>query len=86
MAGLAAGHLTEWEYWDAVAEYAVLLTSNVRLDPASRGAILTYLESCPRAEAKAALASLPGAPVGSPAPGGQPQSRLPEAEVVRSPE
>ena len=58
MAGLVAEHLAEWEYWDAVAEYAALLASNVPLDPASRGAIVTYLERCPRAEAKAALASL----------------------------
>ncbi len=67
MAGLVAIHLAEWEYWDAVAEYGALLTSNLRLDPASRGAIITYLERCPRAEAKAALASLSGAAVGSPA-------------------
>jgi hypothetical protein len=58
MAGLVAEHLAEWEYWDAVAEYAALLASNVPLDPASRGAIVTYLERCPRAEAKAALAAL----------------------------
>jgi hypothetical protein len=58
MAGLVAEHLAEWEYWDAVTEYAALLASNVPLDPASRAAIVTYLERCPRAEAKAALASL----------------------------
>ncbi len=58
MAGLAAGHLTEWEYWDAVAEYTALLASNVPLDPASCGAIVTYLERCPRAKARAVLASL----------------------------
>jgi hypothetical protein len=58
MAGLVAGHLAEWEYWDAVTEYAALLASNAPLDPASRGAIVAYLERCPRAEAKAALASL----------------------------
>jgi hypothetical protein len=58
MAGLVAEHLADWEYWDAVAEYAALLASNVPLDPASRGAIVTYLERCPRADAKAALASL----------------------------
>ncbi len=55
MAGLVAEHLAEWEYWDAAAEYAALLASNVPLDPATRGAIVAYLESCPRAEAKAAL-------------------------------
>ena len=58
MAGLVAEHLAEWEYWDAVTEYAALLASSVPLDPASRGAIVRYLERCPRAEAKAALASL----------------------------
>ncbi len=83
MAGLVAAHLAEWEYWDAVAEYAALLTSNVQLDPASRQAIVAYLERCPRAEAKAALASLPGAAVGSRAPGGQQQFQLPDVKVVR---
>ncbi len=58
MAGLVAGHLAEWEYWDAVGEYTALLASSVPLDPPSRAAIITYLERCPRAEAKAALASL----------------------------
>jgi len=58
MAGFVAQHLAEWEYWDAVGEYVALLASNVSLDPASRGVIITYLERCPRAEAKAALASL----------------------------
>jgi hypothetical protein len=58
MAGLVAEHLAEWEYWDAVAEYTALLRSNVPLDPALRGAIVTYLERCPRPEAKAALAAL----------------------------
>jgi len=55
MAGLVAGHLAEWEYWDAVAEYAALLGSSVPLDPSSRGAIVSYLERCPRDQAKAAL-------------------------------
>jgi hypothetical protein len=64
MAGLVAEHFAEWEYWDAVAEYAALLTSNPQVDRASRRAIVSYLESCPRAEAKAALASLGIAPVG----------------------
>ena len=57
MAYLVAEHLAEWEYWDVAAEYGALLTSNLPLDPASRGAIVAYLERCPRAEAKAALAS-----------------------------
>jgi hypothetical protein len=79
MAGLVAGHLAEWEYWDAVGEYAALLASNVTLDPVSRGAIVAYLERCPRVEAKAALASLPAAP---PLPGGRPPMPLPESGVV----
>jgi hypothetical protein len=66
MAAFVAGDLAEWEDWDAVAEYAELLTSNVRLDAASRGAIVAYLERCPRPEARAALASLPVAPVNPP--------------------
>jgi len=84
MAGLVVEHLAEWEYWDAVAEYAALLASNVPLDPVSRGAIVTYLERCPRAEAKAALASLPAAPVGPPPPGGQLPTRLPDSKVAPS--
>jgi hypothetical protein len=83
MAGFAAQHLAEWEYWDAVPEYAALLASNVLLDPASRGAIVTYLERCPRAEAKAALASLPVAPVGSQSPGGQPPTRPADPQPLR---
>jgi hypothetical protein len=62
IAYLVAAHLAEWEYWDAVADYAALLTSNASPDSAARGAIEAYLERCPRAEAKAALASLRGAP------------------------
>jgi hypothetical protein len=85
MAGLVAEQLAEWEYWDAVAEYAELLTSNVRLDPASRAAIVAYLERCPRAEARAALASLPDVPGGSLPRGSQPPLRLPDPEVLRSP-
>jgi hypothetical protein len=79
MAGLVAGHLAEWEYWDAVGEYATLLASNVKLDPVSRGAIVAYLERCPRDEAKAVLASLPAAP---PPPRGRPPMPLPESAVV----
>jgi hypothetical protein len=74
MAGFVAQHLAEWEYWDAVPEYAALLASNVPLDPASRGAIVTYLERCPRAEAKAALGSL-ATPVGAPPLLGQPPTQ-----------
>ena len=59
MAGLVAGHLAEWEAWEAATEYATLLAANAPLDPASRGAIVAYLERCPRPEAKAALASVP---------------------------
>ncbi len=85
MAGFVAEPLAKWEYWDAVAEYGALLTSTVRLDPASRQTIVTYLERCPRPEAKAVLASLPGpgTAVGSLAPGGQQQFQLPDVKVVR---
>src|SRR5262245_36941603 len=48
MAGLVAEHLADWESWDARAEYTALLTSNVQLDPASRAAIIAYLERCRR--------------------------------------
>ena len=70
---LVAPDLAKWEYWDAVAEYAALLTSNVRLDRASRRAIVIYLERCPRAEAKAALTLLSVAPEDPPYHGGQPR-------------
>ena len=59
MAAFVASDLAEWKYWDLAEEYAALLASNVSMDPASRGAIVAYLERCPRTEAKAALASLP---------------------------
>lgn len=72
MAALVARDLARWEYWDAVTDYAALLTSDVPLDRASRHAIVIYLQSCPRAEAKAALASLSIPPEGAPSPGGQP--------------
>ena len=84
LAPLVAGHLAEWESWDAVGEYAALLTSNVPLDPASRVAIVAYLQRCRCAEAKAALASLGIAPVGPPHQGGQPPIRLPDAQVAPS--
>ncbi len=74
MAGLIAERLAAWEYWDAVAEYVELLKSNLPLDPASRSAIVAYLERCPRAEAKVALASQSVTPVG-----------LPDGEASRSP-
>lgn len=76
MAAFVAPDLAEWEYWDAAAEYAGLLTSNAPMDPASRAAIVTYLERCPRVEAKAALASLAGAPVAPPSPGGRPAGEV----------
>ncbi len=83
MAGLVAADLAEWEYWDAVAEYGALLTSNVPLDPTSRGEIVAYLKRCPRSEAKAALASLPDVPVGSPDPASRLRWRIPDLKVIR---
>jgi hypothetical protein len=59
MAAFVAGDLAAWEAWDATPEYVAVLTSNVVLDPASRYAIINYLQRSPRADAKAALASLP---------------------------
>lgn len=59
MAAFVARDLTEWEAWDATPEYVAVLTSNVVPDAASRYAIVTYLQRSPRAEAKAALESLP---------------------------
>lgn len=59
MAAFVAPDLAEWEYWDATPEYVAVLTSNVVPDPASRYAIVNYLQRSPRADAKAALESLP---------------------------
>ncbi len=59
LAAFVAPDLAEWEAWDATPEYVAVLTSNVVPDPASRYAIVTYLQRSPRAEAKAALESLP---------------------------
>ncbi len=59
MAAYVARDLAEWEYWDATPEYVALLTSNVVPDPASRYEIVNYLQRSPRADAKAALESLP---------------------------
>jgi hypothetical protein len=59
MAAFVARDLAEWEYWDATPEYVALLKSNVVQDPASRYAIVNYLQRSPRADAKVALESLP---------------------------
>ncbi len=59
MAAFVARDLAEWEYWDATPEYVAVLASNVVPDPASRYAIVNYLQRSPRADAKAALESLP---------------------------
>ncbi len=66
MAGFVAGQLSEWGYCDAASLYAELLKSNLSLDPASRSAIVTYLESCPSAKARTPFASQHGAEVGFP--------------------
>jgi hypothetical protein len=58
MAGFVAPQLAEWSYWDATPEYVALLKSKSAPDPASRYAILTYLQRSPRADAKAALEAL----------------------------
>lgn len=53
MAGFVALQLADWGYWDAAAEYAELLKSDVIKDPASRLAIESYLQRS--AATKAAL-------------------------------
>jgi hypothetical protein len=59
MAAFVARDLAEWEYWDAAPEYVALLQSHVLQDPASRYAVVSYLQRSPRADAKMALESLP---------------------------
>jgi hypothetical protein len=53
MAGFVAQQLADWNYWDATAEYAMLLRSNAIKDPASEFAVVNYLQRA--ASAKAAL-------------------------------
>lgn len=52
LAGLVAAKLAEWNYWEVVPEYAALLQSGASQDPASRDAIIKYLESRPNPEVK----------------------------------
>jgi len=59
IAGFVAQDLAEWNYREVVPEYASLLKSTVAQHPASRRAIVAYLQASPRADAKPALKSLP---------------------------
>ena len=52
LAGLVAGKLAEWNDWDVVPEYSALLESGAPQDPASRDAIIKYLENRPNPDAK----------------------------------
>jgi hypothetical protein len=52
LAGLVAAKLAEWNYWEAAPEYAELLHSGAPQDPASRDAIIKYLQSRPSSEVK----------------------------------
>jgi hypothetical protein len=51
MAGFVAPQLADWNYWDATAEYTVLLKSNTIKDPASEFAIVNYLQGAAAAKA-----------------------------------
>jgi hypothetical protein len=44
MAGFVAPQLADWGAWDAAANYAALVKSNVVADPASQFAIINYLK------------------------------------------
>jgi hypothetical protein len=52
LAGLVAAKLAEWNYWEAAPEYTELLQSGAPQDPASRDAIVKYLQSRPSSEVK----------------------------------
>lgn len=52
LAGLVAPKLAEWNDWDVVPEYSALLESGAPQDPASRDAIVKYLESRPNRDVK----------------------------------
>jgi hypothetical protein len=52
LAGLVAAKLAEWKYWEAAPEYTELLQSGAPQDPASRDAIIKYLQSRPSSEVK----------------------------------
>lgn len=47
IAGLVAPYLAEWQYWEATPEFAALLKSGVRLQYASKIAIVEYLRQSP---------------------------------------
>jgi hypothetical protein len=57
LAGLVAAKLAEWNYWEAAPEYTELLQSGAPQDPASRDAIIKYLQSRPTSEVKIAPGS-----------------------------
>jgi len=52
LAGLVAGKLAEWNDWDVAPEYSALLKSGAPQDPASRDAIIKYLENRPNPDVK----------------------------------
>jgi hypothetical protein len=52
LAGLVAAKLAEWNYWEAAPQYTELLHSGAPQDPASRDAIIKYLQSRPSSEVK----------------------------------
>ncbi len=47
LAGFVAQDLAAWQYWDAVPEYRALMRSDVSQHPASRIAIVAYLQQDP---------------------------------------
>jgi hypothetical protein len=57
LAGSAAPDLLEWRSWDAVPDYIALLKAQALQYPIAELALLHYLDSSPRADAKAAVAA-----------------------------
>jgi hypothetical protein len=51
MAGFVAQQLADWDYWDAMTEYAALLASDAVKDPASHFAVVNYLQRAAAAKA-----------------------------------
>jgi len=58
LAGYVAPDLQRWQDWSAVPDYAALIRSDARQQPASIYAMAVYLDQAPQTEARAASAAL----------------------------
>jgi hypothetical protein len=58
MAAFVAPKLADWQYWGATSNYVALLRADAVPDPASRYAVVDYIERGPDAAAKAEVQAL----------------------------